>query len=261
MPSSAELSSCNDTSSIHKASTRRGAPDASPARIDRSIRPSVPHGRPAANRCITARDAADPSIGATISSIISSSRAVSRRGSTARTVPSVPSTRPTCGPTCAGSTPTARSTSSTSSAGSSTASRRRSRESPTRHVGVDFRRNERIRRPLSSHAFELASTRTWRKDYNRSVANRDVMGSSRNQNARSYPCGNCNSVFSMKHNLQYHWRIECGQPPRYNCPYCAYRTKHPSNVRAHVRRIHPGNGVYVVDIRKTDPLLLNPSQP
>ncbi|KAG5317943.1 LOLA3 protein, partial [Acromyrmex heyeri] len=76
--------------------------------------------------------------------------------------------------------------------------------------------------------------------------------SSREQNAKSFPCGNCNSVFSMKHNLQYHWRIECGQPPRYNCPYCAYRTKHPSNVRAHVRRIHPGNRVYVVDIHKTD---------
>jgi len=56
----------------------------------------------------------------------------------------------------------------------------------------------------------------------------------------------------MKHNLQYHWRIECGQPPRYNCPYCVYRTKHSSNVRAHVRRIHPGHRVFVVDIRKTD---------
>lgn len=95
------------------------------------------------------------------------------------------------------------------------------------------------------------SVRTWRKDYNRSVASK-VITSARDQNARSFPCGNCNSVFSMKHNLQYHWRIECGQPPRYNCPYCVYRTKHPSNVRAHVRRIHPGSRVYVVDIRKTE---------
>ncbi|KYM90899.1 hypothetical protein ALC53_01665, partial [Atta colombica] len=82
------------------------------------------------------------------------------------------------------------------------------------------------------------STRTWRKDYNRLVTNKSIT-SSREQNAKSFPCGNCNSVFSMKHNLQYHWRIECGQPPRYNCPYCAYRTKHPSNVRAHVRQIRP----------------------
>ncbi|EFN84251.1 Longitudinals lacking protein, isoforms A/B/D/L [Harpegnathos saltator] len=67
-----------------------------------------------------------------------------------------------------------------------------------------------------------------------------------------FPCGNCSSVFSMKHNLQYHLRVECGQSPRFNCPYCVYRTRHPSNVRAHVRRIHPGNHVYVVDICKTE---------
>lgn len=71
----------------------------------------------------------EPSIGATTFSITSSSRVVSRRDSTARTVPSVRSTRRTCGPTCAGSILTARSTSSTSSSGSNAASRRRSRES------------------------------------------------------------------------------------------------------------------------------------
>ncbi|KYN03477.1 hypothetical protein ALC62_05604 [Cyphomyrmex costatus] len=85
---------------------------------------------------------------------------------------------------------------------------------------------------------ESVPSRTWRKGSNRLVAN-NITISSREQNAKSFPCGNCNSVFSMKHNLQYHWRIECGQPPRYNCPYCAYRTKHPSNVRAHVRQTRP----------------------
>ncbi|KAK2584883.1 hypothetical protein KPH14_002479 [Odynerus spinipes] len=73
-----------------------------------------------------------------------------------------------------------------------------------------------------------------------------------NQHVQRFPCGNCNSVFSRKHNLQYHLKFECGQSPRFNCPYCAYRTRHPSNVRAHVRRIHPGNTVYVVDICKTE---------
>ncbi|XP_076238055.1 zinc finger X-chromosomal protein-like [Calliopsis andreniformis] len=67
-----------------------------------------------------------------------------------------------------------------------------------------------------------------------------------------FPCANCRSVFSRKDNLRYHLKFECGQPPRFNCPYCVYRTKHPSNVRAHVRRIHPGNPVYAVDICKTD---------
>ncbi|KAL0132442.1 hypothetical protein PUN28_000287 [Cardiocondyla obscurior] len=104
---------------------------------------------------------------------------------------------------------------------------------------------------LSFSASESVPMRT-RKNYLGSVAIRNAVNSPRVRNGRSFACGNCNSVFSMKHNLQYHWRIECGQPPRYNCPYCAYRTKHPSNVRAHVRRKHPDNRVYVVDIRKTD---------
>ncbi|XP_050455567.1 longitudinals lacking protein, isoforms A/B/D/L-like isoform X32 [Cataglyphis hispanica] len=98
-----------------------------------------------------------------------------------------------------------------------------------------------------SQASDSLLRHTWQKSYNRSVANRS------DQRVKSrFPCGNCSSVFSMKQNLQYHCRIECGQPPRYNCPYCIYRTRHPSNVRAHVRRIHPGNRVYVVDIRKTE---------
>nr|XP_031848634.1 longitudinals lacking protein, isoforms A/B/D/L-like [Nomia melanderi] len=70
------------------------------------------------------------------------------------------------------------------------------------------------------------------------------------QQLQKFPCGNCRSVFSRKYNLQYHLKFECGQSPRFNCPYCVYRTRHPSNVRAHVRRIHPGHAVYAVDIKK-----------
>ncbi|XP_012270366.1 longitudinals lacking protein isoform X21 [Orussus abietinus] len=72
------------------------------------------------------------------------------------------------------------------------------------------------------------------------------------ENPVKFPCSNCNSVFSRKHNLQYHLKFECGQSPRFNCPYCVYRTRHPSNVRAHVRRIHPGRVVYAVDVCKTE---------
>ncbi|XP_076395643.1 uncharacterized protein LOC100880436 isoform X13 [Megachile rotundata] len=71
------------------------------------------------------------------------------------------------------------------------------------------------------------------------------------EQAAKYPCGNCRSVFNRKQNLRYHWKFECGQSPRFNCPYCVYRTRHPSNVRAHVRRIHPGNPVYAIDISET----------
>ncbi|KAG5317969.1 LOLA3 protein, partial [Acromyrmex heyeri] len=65
-----------------------------------------------------------------------------------------------------------------------------------------------------------------------------------------FPCPKCPSVFSRKNNLYYHAKFECGQSPRFNCPYCTYRTKHVSNVRAHVRRKHPGNKVYAIDVCK-----------
>lgn len=61
-------------------------------------------------------------------------------------------------------------------------------------------------------------------------------------------CPKCGRTFTWRYNLQHHLKYACGQLPRFNCPYCAYRTKHTSNVRAHVRRKHPDREVYVVDL-------------
>ncbi|KAF7388397.1 hypothetical protein HZH68_012339 [Vespula germanica] len=67
---------------------------------------------------------------------------------------------------------------------------------------------------------------------------------------RKYPCSNCKSVFTRKGGLTYHQKFECGQMPRFNCPYCNYRAKHISNARRHVRNCHPGKDVYTVDINQ-----------
>ncbi|XP_020288357.1 zinc finger protein 845-like [Pseudomyrmex gracilis] len=63
---------------------------------------------------------------------------------------------------------------------------------------------------------------------------------------KSYPCHKCGHRFTRKNNLYHHLKFQCGQLPRFNCPYCTYRTKHASNVRSHVRRIHPDQQVYVL---------------
>ncbi|XP_018310319.1 zinc finger X-chromosomal protein-like [Mycetomoellerius zeteki] len=68
------------------------------------------------------------------------------------------------------------------------------------------------------------------------------------QQNRNYPCHKCGNAFTRKNNLYNHLKFQCGQLPRFNCPYCSYRTKHSSNVRSHIRRIHPNENVYVLDM-------------
>ncbi|XP_024937201.1 zinc finger protein 64 homolog, isoforms 1 and 2-like isoform X1 [Cephus cinctus] len=63
-----------------------------------------------------------------------------------------------------------------------------------------------------------------------------------------HACANCPSVFNQRHNLRHHIKFQCGQLPRFNCPYCHYRTRHSSNARAHIRRKHPGSKVYAIDV-------------
>ncbi|XP_076383055.1 uncharacterized protein LOC117224492 [Megalopta genalis] len=65
---------------------------------------------------------------------------------------------------------------------------------------------------------------------------------------RKFPCTNCTSSFSRKGGLTYHQKFECGQEPRFKCPYCTYRASHISNTRRHVRKRHPGREVYTLDL-------------
>lgn len=61
-------------------------------------------------------------------------------------------------------------------------------------------------------------------------------------------CPKCTRIFSWPGNLQEHLRYICGQPPRFNCPYCTYKSRLTSNVRAHVRRQHPNQAIYCINI-------------
>ncbi|XP_076222201.1 uncharacterized protein LOC116434039 isoform X20 [Nomia melanderi] len=72
------------------------------------------------------------------------------------------------------------------------------------------------------------------------------------QTSLKHICPKCGRSFNWRYNLQHHLKYACGQSPRFNCPYCPYRTKHTSNVRAHVRRKHPDKEVYVIDLMNVD---------
>ncbi|XP_077258204.1 uncharacterized protein LOC143895167 isoform X13 [Temnothorax americanus] len=65
-----------------------------------------------------------------------------------------------------------------------------------------------------------------------------------------YPCANCPSTFGQKKSLLTHLRYECGQPPRFKCPYCDLISKKSSNIQKHIRRKHEGYAVYVQDISR-----------
>ncbi|KAL6263989.1 hypothetical protein P5V15_004070 [Pogonomyrmex californicus] len=71
--------------------------------------------------------------------------------------------------------------------------------------------------------------------------------------SKKFPCANCSSAFTRKGGLTYHQKFECGQKPRFNCPYCIYRAGHISNARRHVRKCHPGRDVYTIDLKQRDP--------
>ncbi|XP_018363307.1 PREDICTED: longitudinals lacking protein, isoforms A/B/D/L isoform X10 [Trachymyrmex cornetzi] len=68
--------------------------------------------------------------------------------------------------------------------------------------------------------------------------------------AKKFPCTKCSSAFSRKGGLTYHQRNECGQEPRFSCPYCVYRAGHVSNARRHVKKCHPAQLVYAIDLGK-----------
>nr|XP_050860768.1 zinc finger Y-chromosomal protein-like [Vespula vulgaris] len=46
-----------------------------------------------------------------------------------------------------------------------------------------------------------------------------------------------------------HLKFECGQEPRFQCPYCEFRSKQTSNVTSHIRNKHVGQRAYVVDLK------------
>ncbi|XP_071565923.1 uncharacterized protein [Temnothorax nylanderi] len=76
---------------------------------------------------------------------------------------------------------------------------------------------------------------------------RDANGGS-NRSTR-FPCTNCTKVYGTNGSLKYHLRYQCGQPPRFKCPYCDLVSMRTADIRRHIRRRHENRAVCVQDIQ------------
>lgn len=61
-------------------------------------------------------------------------------------------------------------------------------------------------------------------------------------------CNNCGRSYKQKNALWRHFKYECGKAPRFQCPYCRYRTKQKSNMYTHIKHRHFGLKVYALDL-------------
>ncbi|XP_031774292.1 longitudinals lacking protein, isoforms A/B/D/L isoform X9 [Apis florea] len=66
---------------------------------------------------------------------------------------------------------------------------------------------------------------------------------------KPFPCPKCGRCFTVKGNMTRHHKYECGQAPRFQCPYCEFRSKQTSNVMSHIRSRHTGQKVHVVHLK------------
>lgn len=69
---------------------------------------------------------------------------------------------------------------------------------------------------------------------------------------KPFACPKCSRTFTVKGNMTRHLKFECGQEPRFKCPYCDFRSKQTSNVMSHIRTRHTGENVYVVHLKDNE---------
>ncbi|XP_076222208.1 uncharacterized protein LOC116434039 isoform X28 [Nomia melanderi] len=62
-------------------------------------------------------------------------------------------------------------------------------------------------------------------------------------------CPKCMHGFTLKSNRNRHYKYECGHEPRFKCPYCELKSKQTSQVYCHIRKKHPNEKVFVIDLK------------
>lgn len=58
------------------------------------------------------------------------------------------------------------------------------------------------------------------------------------QDTQRFPCPRCGRDYSQSKNMRRHFRLECGQEPRYPCNFCQLRFKRNNQLKNHVMIKH-----------------------
>ncbi|XP_058795885.1 longitudinals lacking protein, isoforms A/B/D/L isoform X9 [Phymastichus coffea] len=88
--------------------------------------------------------------------------------------------------------------------------------------------------------------------YSEQIAVPSIVDVHQQQQNKPFSCPKCSRSFTVKGNMTRHLKYECGQEPRFQCPYCEFRSKQTSNVMSHIRAKHVGQKVYVVNLKNDD---------
>lgn len=66
---------------------------------------------------------------------------------------------------------------------------------------------------------------------------------------KPFPCPNmCGSSYKNIRSMRAHVEFECGQSPRFRCPYCTRYSKYSRNILTHVKLLHPEKECYSIDV-------------
>ncbi|XP_039303822.1 longitudinals lacking protein, isoforms A/B/D/L isoform X27 [Solenopsis invicta] len=68
------------------------------------------------------------------------------------------------------------------------------------------------------------------------------------QPLQGHVCKDCGKSYKQRNALWRHFKYECGKNPRFQCPYCRYRTKQRSNMSSHIKHRHAGCRIFVIDL-------------
>ncbi|XP_020290051.1 longitudinals lacking protein, isoforms A/B/D/L-like isoform X7 [Pseudomyrmex gracilis] len=70
------------------------------------------------------------------------------------------------------------------------------------------------------------------------------------QQTLGHVCKTCGKVYKQRNALWRHFKYECGKSPRFQCPYCTYRSKQRSNLYSHVKHKHYGLKIHAIDLEE-----------